>query len=110
MTLRKVIDKRVKYASFWINELVIKCLCCNSDRHECIICYLINIYFNIGTNNLVMIMNRIDNVKKITLKMMKDLNKNDKYVSVSNKKEKDTNNINNMLNILLAAKESTFCK
>ena len=95
MTLRKVINERVKYASFWIDKLVIKCPCYNSNRHKCIIHHLINIYFNISTNNLVIIMNRIENVKKITLKMVKALKKNDKYASVSNKKEKDTNNISN---------------
>ena len=95
ITLRKVINERVKYALFWIDELVIKCPYCNSDRHEYIIRYLINTYFNISANNLAMIMNRMENTKKITLKIVKALKVKDKNISVLNKKEKDTNNISN---------------
>ena len=87
MALRNIVNERVKKNSCWIKHLIIKCPKCNSDRRENTLRHLINTCFNIGANDLTMLLNRADDAKKITLKMVKALKKKGRHVNLSEEKK-----------------------
>ena len=79
LSLKKIIDERIK-------NLIVECPKCEHDRREHILRHLINAFFNTGHNNLIMLLNRVDDTKKITLNMVKSLKNNGNYVTLSKEK------------------------
>ena len=58
-----------------------------SDRRDHMLRHLINTCFNTGANNLTILLNRVYNAKRITLKMVKALKKKGRHVNLSEEKK-----------------------
>ena len=77
-TLRRIVEEKVSKCDA-IKNLYCSCEACGSNRMSGICAYLINTLFNIGANNFTMLLNRKENAKKISLKMVKLMKQKNSY-------------------------------
>ena len=94
LTLRKIIDERIKNKSCCVTNFIFECPKCKSDRREYILRHLINTLFNIGSDNLTMLLNRVHNAKNFTLKMVKSSKKKGTCVNLSEEKKINESDMN----------------
>lgn len=69
-TLRRIVEEKVSKCDA-MRILCSSCQVCGSNRMSCVCTYLTNTLFNIGANNFTMLLNRKENAKKISLKVVK---------------------------------------
>ena len=58
MTFKKIVDNRVSFASSQTQNLKIECPEFKSDRLECLVKHVVGTCFNVGANNLTILLNR----------------------------------------------------
>ena len=77
-TLRRIVSENVsKYTT--LNSLNCVCESCGCDRQSQVWSHLITILFNVATNNFTLLLNRRENAKKLSLKMVKMMKQKNSY-------------------------------
>ena len=80
--IRDLLNEKIRNHSIFCNKSTIceKCKCDHANMH----CALTATVFNTRTSNLAMIINRIENKKNLSLRMVKAAKKKGKYTEIEN--------------------------